>query len=223
MLAPLASLRRLELASTAHDAGPELRALLIRLVDRGGVLERVGSGIDGLGKGQRTALARLGVRVGTLDLFLPEMLRAPAIQAWQALGALPGPGVRPLTSDVPSPALASAMPPVVSITGKVPCPPGYRRLGKQGLRVDLAEKLLRDAHAVRLAAGRRPFALDPGKAISMGLATPAFAHLLRLGGFNAIMPRPPPSPGAGGRRRASRRRDAPPRPVRKARSRRWRS
>ncbi len=220
MLAPLASLRRLELASTAHDAGPDLRALLIRLVERGGMLERARSGVDGLGKGQRTALARLGVRVGTLDLFLPEMLRPAAIRAWRALNALPGPGGHRMTSLAPAP---DAMPPVVAIAGKHACPPGYRRLGKQGLRIDLAEKLLRDVHAVRLAAGRRPFALNPGKAISMGLATASYAQLLRQGGFQAIVPRPLPE-GAHGpaaplawrwrppTRAAQPERPAPPRP-----------
>ena len=39
------------------------------------MVERAGSGIDGLDKGQRNRLARLGVRVGALDLFAPSMLQ----------------------------------------------------------------------------------------------------------------------------------------------------
>jgi len=78
---------------------------------------------------------------------------------------------------------------------------GYRRLGAQALRIDLAEKLLREAHALRMAAGRRAFVLDPALATSMGLATASYAALLRLAGFKPIMPRPlrtgafgPPAP-----------------------------
>ena len=130
--------------------------------------------------------------MGALDLFVPAMLRAPALAAWRALLAAQG---RVLAAPVPG------MPPVVPALGKAPIPPGYRRLGKQALRIDIAEKLLRAAHGARVAAGTRPFVIDPALAISTGLATPGFAHLLRLGGFQPIMPRPlregafgPPAP-----------------------------
>jgi ATP-dependent RNA helicase SUPV3L1/SUV3 len=85
------------------------------------------------------------------------------------------------------------MPPVLapplSGQGRV-IPPGYRSLGKQWLRLDMADKLLREAHALRAAAGRRAFPIDPAKAVSTGLTTASFARLLGLAGFNAIMPRP---------------------------------
>lgn len=187
-LEPLDPLRKLEAATTAHEAGSELRALLIRLVEAGGILERADSGLDRLDKGQRTMLARLGLRVGALDLFVPAMLRPAALTAWRELGH--GKGA----------AADAAMPPALAATGRSP-PPGYRRLGKQWLRIDMAEKLLRDAHAARIAAGRRPFTLDPAKAVSMGLTTASYAHLLRLAGFQPLVPRPlregahgPPAP-----------------------------
>ena len=73
--APLEPLRRLDVASREADSGPELRALLIRLVDGGGMVARAGSGLDGLDKAQRDKLRKLGVRIGALDLFAPAMLR----------------------------------------------------------------------------------------------------------------------------------------------------
>jgi ATP-dependent RNA helicase SUPV3L1/SUV3 len=92
------------------------------------------------------------------------------------------------------------MPPTLASNSGAP-PPGYRSLGKQWLRIDMAEKLLRDAHAVRIASGRRPFALDPAKAVSMGLTTASYARLLRLVGFQPLLPKPlregahgPPAP-----------------------------
>jgi len=176
-LEPLAPLRKLEAATTAHEAGPELRALLIRLVEAGGLMERADSGLDALGKDQRTMLARLGLRVGALDLFVPAMLRPVALMLWRELAGRKMP--------LPDP----AMPPTLAAE-KRPLPPGYRALGKQWLRLDMAEKLLRDAHAARIAAGRRPFVLDPAKAVSMGLTTASYARLLRLAGFQPLMPRP---------------------------------
>jgi ATP-dependent RNA helicase SUPV3L1/SUV3 len=175
-LEPLEPLRKLESAMTSREAGPELRALLIRLVEAGGMIARDTSGLDQLDKGQRAMLARLGVRVGMLDLFVPAMLRPAALTVWHEIDGAKGP------------APASPMPPTLAAEGRGP-PPGYRNLGKQWLRLDMAEKLLRDAHAARIASGRRPFALDPGKAVSMGLATASYAQLLRQTGFQPLMPR----------------------------------
>jgi ATP-dependent RNA helicase SUPV3L1/SUV3 len=209
-LSALDPLRKLEAAMTSREAGPELRALLIRLVEAGGILTREGSGLDRLDKGQRTMLARLGVRVGALDLFLPAMLRPSALTAW---GELHGG-----KAAAPHP----QMPPVLAATGGAPLT-GYRAVGKQWLRLDMAEKLLRDAHAVRIAAGRRSFTLDPAKAVSMGLTTAGYACLLRLAGFQPSMPRQlrqgtfgPPAPAIW-RWRPPRRQPTPePAPPRKA-------
>jgi ATP-dependent RNA helicase SUPV3L1/SUV3 len=62
-------------------------------------------------------------------------------------------------------------------------------VGKQALRIDMAEKLLREAHGVRTVAGSNPFALDSARAISMGLTEDSYLHLLRLGGFQPRQPR----------------------------------
>lgn len=191
-LAPLAGLQKLEHASLSSDAGPELRALLIRLVEAGGILPRQGSGLDLLDKAQRACLARLGVRVGALDLYVPAMLKLPARNAWALLGALGG--RRP---EAP----AEAMPPVIPTEGKRRTPSGYRAVGNQAVRIDMADKLLREAHAVRVAHGKRAFTLDPSKAVSTGLRPENFARLLRLAGFRSLVPRPlkegahgPPAP-----------------------------
>ena len=184
VLTPLAPLVRLHEASSAFDAGPELRALLIRLVENGGMGERAGSGLDSLGREQRTRLAALGVTVGALDLFVPAMLRPAAQAVWRELQP-------PSESEASAP---EAMPPVAP-AGSARTPLFYRRLGRQLLRVDLAEKLLREAHAARTLHGRLPFRLNPARAVSMGLTTESYARLLRLGGFQALLPKPL-APGA---------------------------
>jgi ATP-dependent RNA helicase SUPV3L1/SUV3 len=58
------------------------------------------------------------------------------------------------------------------------------------VRIDLAEKLLLEAHGARTAQQRRNFALDPALARSMGLTLESHAQLLRLAGFTASVPRP---------------------------------
>ncbi|WP_404479521.1 helicase-related protein [Novosphingobium sp. BL-52-GroH] len=192
--APLAPLARLDEASRAADAGPDLRALLITLVERGGIAAREETGVDRLDKARRPMLARLGVRVGALDLFVPAMLRPQAIALWRQLAHVAG---KPAGS-APEPQMAPALP-----AGNRRPPPGYRHLGKQLLRLDMAEKLLREAHDSRASGdrGRAGFTLDPARAVSMGLTTASYARLLRLGGFQPIVPRPlagdahgPPAP-----------------------------
>lgn len=216
-LAPLAPLAKLDEASRAAEAGPELRALLITLVERGGMVPREASGVERVDKARRTMLARLGVRVGALDLFVPAMLRPQAIALWRQLAQVAGkPG-----ADAPEePKMAPALP-----AGNRRPPPGYRPLGKQLLRLDIADKLLREAHDARgearddRASARTGFALDPARAVSMGLTTASYARLLRLGGFHPLLPRPlaetahgPPAP-VRWRWRPPRRLSEPERPA----------
>lgn len=175
-LAPLAALRRIDAAAAEAAAGPELRALLIRLGEAGGLLERSESGIEQLSREQRERLRKLGVRVGALDLFVPAMLKPAPLLAWRTLL-----GARQI--DLPAP--VPGMPPVVATPGKSATPPGYRRLGKQAVRLDIAEKLLRAVHEARLAGRGKPFVIDPALAVSTGLTTASYAWLLRQGGFTA--------------------------------------
>ncbi|KQM21838.1 helicase-related protein [Novosphingobium sp. Leaf2] len=183
-LAPLGALARLDEASRSPDAGPDLRALLITLVECGGLVPREDSGLDRLDKARRPMLARLGVKVGALDLFVPAMLRPERLALWCQLAMVRG------RSGLDLPDLA--MPPVLAMQDRR-LPPGYRSLGKQALRLDMADKLLREAHELRSgngsAAQRAGFIIKPARAVSMGLTTASFARLLRLGGFQPIMPR----------------------------------
>ncbi|HEX4847770.1 MAG TPA: helicase-related protein [Novosphingobium sp.] len=187
-LAALAPLTALEAASRQEQAGPELRALLIRLVEAGGTLERAGSGLERLNETQRGFMRRLGVRIGALDLFMPAMLKAAALAAWRTLLAASG---RAVAAPVPG------MPPVIALAARSATPPGYRSLGRQAIRLDIAEKLLRAAHEARVAAKGKGFVIDPALAISTGLGTAAFAQLLRLAGFTASVHRPLPEGAFG--------------------------
>jgi ATP-dependent RNA helicase SUPV3L1/SUV3 len=212
-LAPLEPLRRLEAASQAADSGPELRALLIRVIEGGGVVQRDASGLAALSPPQRDRLRRLKVRIGALDLFVLAMLRPQPLVLWQALSSL-GRGAAPALAE---------MPPVIRVQRRGGLPPGYRRLGSQAMRIDMAEKLLRDAHDRRTAATGRDFVLDSALARSMGLSEAGYASLLRLAGFRLVMPPPlpagsfgPPRPTAWRWRSPHRRKAASETPARRA-------
>ncbi|OYX94659.1 MAG: helicase [Novosphingobium sp. 35-62-5] len=181
----LAPLIALDHASRDPTSGPELRALLLHLVEAGGVLPREDSGLDRLDPAQRSRLKKLGVRIGSLDLFLPAALRPAAIIAWHRLARL---------CTKPAPLPPESMQPVVHTRL---APAGYRRLGNETLRVDLAEKLLHAAHATRTDTKARRVFLDPAIARSMNLSTAAYAALLRAGGFRVHMGRPLPERAYG--------------------------
>ncbi|WP_421851331.1 helicase-related protein [Novosphingobium sp.] len=177
ILADLGPLVRLAEAARASESGPDLRALLLRLVAGGGVLPREEAALERLDPRQRDALRRLGVRTGALDLFVPGVLKPGPLGLWCRLAVLRGEApVQPPPN----------LPPVVA--AKVP-PAGYRRAGAQAIRVDMAEKLLQAAHRRRIGAAGKRYPLDPALARSMGLATAGYAALLRAAGFRVHMAR----------------------------------
>ena len=159
---------------------PPLRALLAPLAEAGGVIARsaVETSVAALDRAERKAGGALGLRIGTLDLFVPALLKPEPIRWRLALAAvLEG-------TDMPPVPLANGV--------AVPTPPtraaadafaraGYRPLGAQMLRVDMAERLARIAHDAREGSG--PFVPDPGLAISLGLRPPSFAQLMLALGF----------------------------------------
>jgi len=188
----LQPLRRLADAARNIDAGASLRALALHLVEGGGVIPREAARLEDLTPAQRAMARKLGIQVGALDVFVPAALRAASLAAWTMLAQAWG-----LAPILPP----TGLPPVLPGADRADVPAGYRRIGPQVMRVDMAEKLVHAAHAVRQAAHGRRFALDPALARSMGLTTAAYAALLRTAGFRAAMPKPlaegqagPPAP-----------------------------
>lgn len=192
-LAPLAPLRALEEAAKDPEAGGEVRALLLTLVERNGSVRREESGIAAIPKERRPLLRQLGIIIGTLDVFLPALLKPAA----RALMAELGLDKRPLNPRMEA-----------VITPEGPLPAGYCRAGTQAVRLDMAEKLFRNAHETREKAAQRSgpkpgggFLMDAGLATSMGLVAENYLKLMRDAGFRATEPQPladgalgPPAP-----------------------------
>jgi ATP-dependent RNA helicase SUPV3L1/SUV3 len=175
-LAPLAAIA----AAAGDKATPApLRAVLAPVAAAGGLAmrETVAAALPALDRDQRRAAAMLGLRIGTLDLFVPALLKPEplrwrlaliAARADAAMPPLPPAGAAML--DRPDPLLRAAA-----------TRAGFRDLGEQMLRVDLVERLARQAHDAR--EGRRPFVPDPSLSTSLGLKPPAIARLMRILGF----------------------------------------
>jgi len=172
-LAPVAPLRQVEDATHDPEAGSELRALLLNLAAHGGSMPREAARLAHLPKERRPLLRRLGVTIGSLDVFVPALLKPAPRRLLNALGI----DERPVRE---------AMEPVIEAERQLPA--GYRRAGRQAIRLDMAEKLIRAAHDQRGQAsakmdGGRSFRVDPALATSMGLAPDNFRSLMRDAGF----------------------------------------
>ena len=172
----LRALEKLAAAATDRSSSPGVRALAAMLADAGGVQPRralVGA-IAALEQQDRQTLHKLGVRLGPLDVFHSALLK-PAAQQWRAIlqsvrsnlpmPKIPSPGASTLDADTDARGASLA----------------YRRLGRQWLRIDLADRLASHAHKVRSAGGEEP--VDAELATSVGLDEAAIAKLMEEVGF----------------------------------------
>ena len=180
----LAALRSLtDAARDGSTAGP-VRALLAPLADATGVLPRRGHEgvLDALDRDLRPSLARLGVRLGTLDIFVPALIKPEAARWRVALAAAQENAVMP---PLPPIGAVSLVTPGDQAACHAFVMAGFRPLGAQMLRVDQVERLARSAHEARPEekGGRGVFSPDPGLATSLGLASPSFHQLMLALGF----------------------------------------
>ncbi len=200
------------LAAMGEAAGdlftpPRVRALLAALVDGGGTAPRaaVEAQLAAMTAEERPLLRKLGLTIGSLDIFHHQLLKPEAVR-WRAalLAAQQG-------EPVP------ALPPQGAVLQKTGNHAGlriagFRRCASGWLRIDMAEKLARQAHAARIQAAAPPtspvvggedhhqeeagedvhtapppgFAIDPALATSLGLDEEARRALLASFGFRSI-------------------------------------
>jgi len=168
-LAPLAPLRSLEEAARDMATGGEVRAMLLTLIAGHGFIARENAGLVHVPAEGRPLLRRLGVTIGTLDVFAPALLKPAARRVLHSMG-------------LDRRALNDGMQAV--IPGGKQLPAGYRRAGDQAIRIDMAEKLFRAAHDQR-GNGRKPFTVNQALATSMGLNNKNFRALMRDAGFRS--------------------------------------
>ena len=175
----LGPLRRAGQAAQDPAAPPEVRSILAMLVDEGGIVARdtVAKPLAVLDREQRRSITRLRIRIGALDLFMPDILK-PEARRWRT-------ALRSAASGEPMPSLPpenSTLLPAPENGGRALLTRlGYRQLGPQMLRVDLVERFA--AHAFEARSGKRAEVVDEALATSLGLQPQSLARLMRDLGF----------------------------------------
>ncbi|WP_183934081.1 helicase-related protein [Sphingomicrobium lutaoense] len=172
----LSPLKQLGDAASDKKSTPGVRAVAAMLVDAGGLLPRKSlmAAIKALEKSDRTALHKLRVRLGALDVFIATLLK-PAAQQWRAallavrddrpMPRLPAPGAALLDGGADEHGAALA----------------FRRVGQKWLRVDMADRLA--AHALKARSRHEPDPVDLPLATSLGLDEGAIRKLMADVGF----------------------------------------
>jgi len=162
------------------DASPPLRAVAAGLVDAGGIATRmsIGHAVDSLDSVARKRLRAAGVTIGALDLFDPRLLK-PEPARWRRMLL----AARGVAVSAAPPAGPTVLP---RQAAGAQLQHGYRPLGSQAVRVDLAERIARAVHDAR--DGHRPFAPDPALATSIGMTADTLARLMAALGFRAARP-----------------------------------
>lgn len=168
----------IELSQNPHVDG-SVRALAVQLADDGGVASRVrlSSALQNLAKESRGAARNGGIVFGALDVFHHAALK-PGAAKWRA-------ALMAVRNDKP----VLPLPPESAVHLKewkflnaMHCyAAGYRRIGKEYLRIDLAERIIKKAHEAR--GKEMSFAFDMAFVTSLGVGEEAFRALMIDAGF----------------------------------------
>ncbi len=142
----------------------------------------------------RRDLARVGIRLGTENLYVPQLLKPKAVALRAVLWSVAN-GVFPEEGPPPEGRVQvvreSATP--AAFDGAL----GYQRLGGRAIRIDMVERI---AALVRQAARGGAFAISPDMLSLAGVDHDTFAAILGDLGYRKVGERPaeppPPAPSA---------------------------
>jgi ATP-dependent RNA helicase SUPV3L1/SUV3 len=158
-----------------------VRALAVQLADEGGIAGRyyLNDVINALPKEERGAARKGGIVFGALDVFHHGALK-PAAAKWRA-------ALFAARDDRPMPDL----PPESAVhlrewtfASAADCRnAGYRKIGEEYLRIDLAERVIKKAHETRRQT--LYFGMDMVFATSLGMSVDGLNVLMRDAGFRS--------------------------------------
>ncbi len=173
----------LELSQNPHVDG-SVRALAVQLADDGGVSsrQRLSGALQSLAKESRGAARNGGIIFGALDIFHHAALK-PGAAKWRAalMAARNDKAVLPMP-----PESAVHLKDWKFINAMHSYAAGYRRIGREYLRIDLAERIIKKAHEAR---GKDiNFAFDMAFVTSLGVGEEAFSVLMQDAGFKKSKP-----------------------------------
>ena len=169
---PLVPLLAMTEAATDLFTPARVRAVLVPLALSGGFADRgkIDPALSALDADDRRALRKVGLTVGTLDIFDPRLLKPDALRLIAILSAV--------RTNTPAPTLPLPGATVTTLQGNLP---GYRAFGAKQVRIDLVERVARALHDKRTA--RAGFVPDPALATSFGIDPATFTAILRACGF----------------------------------------
>ena len=175
----LEGLVKIDALASEEATPPSVRALFTQIVEAGGIVDRrdVNDAVRALDNDMRGHARRAGLVFGALDVFHHALMKPGAV-SWRAslFAAL---NEQPMTDLPPDNAVhlkewkfgnmqeASRL--------------GFRKVGQEFVRVDMAERLIKQAHEARQQGD--VFVVDPALATSLGLATEVHEALLEVAGF----------------------------------------
>ena len=159
-----------------------IRSVLATLVDEGGIVprDRVAAPLAELDREQRRAVTGFGVRVGALDLFMPAVLKPEAMRWRSALRAAAAGEAMPELPPPSSTVLAARGNGARAQLARL----GFRAAGPQLVRVDIAERIARQAHEAR--SGKQDEFVNDAFVTSLGLQPEAVAKLMADIGFRRV-------------------------------------
>lgn len=161
------------------DADGNVRALAVQLAEEGGIAARsfLDNALRALPKEARGAARKTGIIFGALDIFHHAALK-PASARWRA-------ALFAVRSETPMPEMPLESAVLLKdwkFASNADCRnAGYRRVGDEFLRVDMAERIVKKAHEAR--ANRAVFGMDMALATSIGLSENGLHALMRDAGF----------------------------------------
>ncbi len=167
-----------ELAQQA-DVDGNVRALAVQLADAGGIAGRhyLADAIAALPKEARGAARKGGIVFGALDIYHHAALK-PAAAKWRA--ALFAAREGRAMPELPPESAVHLKEWKFAHPGEVRNA-GYRRIGDEYVRIDLAERVIKKAHEAR--GHGNLFGMDMAFATSLGISEAGLTALMRDAGF----------------------------------------
>jgi ATP-dependent RNA helicase SUPV3L1/SUV3 len=167
---------------------PAVRALFAQIVDAGGILSRreIDQAVRALDNDMRGHARRAGLVFGALDIFHHALMKPGAVLWRTALFAAYD--AQPMIDQTPDNAVH--LKPGTFATAEQASRLGFRRIADEYVRVDMVERLIKQAHEARQQG--EIFAVDPALATSLGLSKACHEALLALAGFVKSGDKPAP-------------------------------
>ncbi len=157
----------------------EVRALSTQLAEAGGIAGRnyIGDAINALSKEARAAARKNGVVFGALDIYHHLALKPAAVRWRTALFAAYNDKAMPILPLDSAVHLKDWR-----FDNAADCRnAGFRRIGDEHIRIDLAERVVKKAHEARGTAN--VFGMDMAFATSLGISEIGLKNLMRDAGF----------------------------------------